>query len=69
MYTAPLGGLCPLRPGAHFTLQEHQRDVAGPGWGLEACGASCFCTQTSTHPIPSHPIQPASLSRFVSNHT
>ena len=60
MYTAPLGGLCPRRPGADFTRQEHQKDVAGPGWrggGLQ--GLPLLHTDLyPSHPIPSHPAGP-----------
>lgn len=58
MYTA-LCGLCPRRPGAHFTLQEHQRDVAGPGGGMGLQGGGSAGPPASAHrppPIPSHPI-------------
>ena len=64
---------CTLPPSAAFVPAglvpiSHSRSTRemwlGQGGGVEACGASRFCTQTSTHPI-----QPAPLSRFVSNHT
>lgn len=69
---------CTLPPSAAFVPAglvpiSHARSTRktwpGRGGGVEAYRASRFCTQTSTHPIPSHPIQPVPLSRFVSNHT
>ena len=61
---------CTLPPSAAFVPAglvpiSHSRSTRemwpgqGGGVGLcrvEACRASCFCTQTSTHPIPSHPF-------------
>lgn len=58
----------PRRPlsrwsGADFTLQEHHKDVAGVGRGnLRGMEICCLLLH------PSHPIKPAPLFRFVSNH-
>lgn len=59
MYSAPLGGLCPRRPGADFTLARIAiKTSAGVGYlqGVQVC-ACCLHTQTST---PSYPIRPPS---------
>lgn len=68
MYSAPLGGLCPCRPGADFTLARITiKTSVGVGdlQGVQVC-ACCLDTQTST---PSHPIRPPSFFTFLSNHT
>lgn len=54
MYSAPLGGLCPCRPGADFTLARSTIKASGGGGSVLGGG---LCLPLARKPPPHHILQ------------